>query len=90
MHLSLQGRRRVEKREQRRRELLRRKEKGRREGARDRQRQRDIVTGRQRETEREAKTQKAVIGESQTHCCVFNCVWPPNSHIGVLFSLFSC
>ena len=82
MHLSLQGRRRVEKREQRRRELLRRKEKGRREGARDRQRQ--------RETEREAKTQKAVIGESQTHCCVFNCVWPPNSHIGVLFSLFSC
>ena len=89
MHLSLQERRRVQKRGQRRRELLRRKEKGRREGARDRQRQGDTVTDRQRETEREAEIQKAVIGESQTHCCVFNCVWTRNSHSESYCSCYS-
>ena len=89
MHLSLQERRRVQKRGRRRRELLRRKEKGRREGARDRQRQGDTVTDRQRETEREAEIQKAVIGESQTHCCVFNCVWTRNSHSESYCSCYS-
>ena len=55
-----------------------------------RQRQGDTVTE-TRETEREAEPQKAVIGESQTHCCVFSCVWTRNSRIGVLlFLLFSC
>lgn len=50
------------------------KERKRQERRSKRQRQGDTVTE-TRETEREAEPQKAVIGESQTHCCVFSCVW---------------
>ena len=59
----------------------------------ERRSKRQTETGRhshrQTETEREAEIQKAVIGESQTHCCVFNCVWTRNSHSESYCSCYS-